>query len=183
MYERQWYVLHVVANHEKRVAQHLAVRSVEHYLPLYQETSRWTDRTVQLKRPLFTGYVFTRFSPQQRLSVISVPGVLHLLGDTITDTVSAEELERIRLALMTGYSLRPHPRLAIGTEVQVRGGVFDGVKGLVAELRRECKVVIAVAAVQQCFSLEVGIDQIELLNKPPRDAGLSYPGQLANART
>ena len=30
----------------KRVAQHLIVRSVEHYLPLYAERVKWTDRTV-----------------------------------------------------------------------------------------------------------------------------------------
>jgi len=34
MLENPWHVLHVIANHEKRVAQHLDVRAVEHYLPL-----------------------------------------------------------------------------------------------------------------------------------------------------
>src|ERR1019366_5046267 len=81
MYQSPWHVLHVIANHEKRVAQHLSVRSLEHYVPLYTERSRWTDRSVDLERPLFTGYVFVRFSPESKLSIISTPGVLRLLGN------------------------------------------------------------------------------------------------------
>ena len=99
MYENPWHVLHVISNHEKRVAKHLEVRSVEHYLPLYRKRSQWTDRSVQLERPLFAGYVFVRFSPRERLSVISTPGVVHLLGDAAGSEVSCAELDRIRQAL------------------------------------------------------------------------------------
>jgi transcription antitermination factor NusG len=161
MFEGPWHVLHVIANHEKRVAQHLSVRSVEHYVPLYRTRSQWTDRSVQLERPLFAGYVFVRFSPRERLSVISTPGVLHLLGDSAGSEVSCAELDRIRQALAGGYTLLPHAWLEVGTKVRVNGGVFDGVNGMVTELRRQCSVIIEVAAIRQCFSLEVGIDQVE----------------------
>src|ERR1017187_2832991 len=105
MYESPWHVLHVIANHEKRVAQHLSVRSLEHYVPLYTERSRWTDRSVDLERPLFTGYVFVRFSPESKLSLISTPGVLPLLGDAQRDTVSDDEIGRIRDGLASGCLL------------------------------------------------------------------------------
>lgn len=165
MLESSWHVLHVVANHEKRVAQRLSVRSLEHYLPLYTERSRWTDRSVVLERPLFTGYVFVRFSPQARLSVISTPGVLQLLGDDERDTVSAAEIARIRNGLASGCLLRPHRGVSLGTRVRVRGGVFDGVEGVVTEFRRQCGVIITLAAIQQSFSLEVDLDDIEVLSK------------------
>lgn len=173
MFENPWHVLHVASNHEKRVVQHLDAHAVENYLPLYTEKSKWSDRTVRLERPLFTGYVFIRFSPQQRLSVLSVPGVLHLLNGNGCSTVSEEELDRIRLGLSNGCLLRPHPWVAVGTNVRVSGGIFDGVSGIVTELRRECKVVIALSAVQQCFSLEIELDQLEVLKMPMR----SLPGR------
>jgi transcription antitermination factor NusG len=163
MWGNSWHVLHVIANHEKRVAQHLQVRSIEHFLPLYSERSRWTDRTVQIERPLFLGYIFIRFSPQQRLSVISTPGAIRLLGDSDTQKVSPVELNRIREGLANGYSLRPHASFPVGTRVRIRRGVFEGVDGVVTELRQQCKVIIALAAVQQCFSLEVGLDDVELV--------------------
>jgi transcription antitermination factor NusG len=165
MYEDSWSVLHVIANHEKRVAQQLAVRSLEHYLPLYAERSRWTDRTVTLERPLFPGYVFVRYSPENRLSLITIPGALKLLGNDRADTIEYAEIDRIRQALASGYELRPHPRVFIGTRVRIRRGIFESLEGIVTELRRNCRVIIAVSAVEQCFSLEADLRSIEVLGE------------------
>jgi len=176
MYDSRWQVVHVIANHEKRVAQHFASRCVEHYLPLYTEKSRRTDRAVRLERPLFTGYIFVRPSLTDRLPIISAPGVLRLLGDNHLHTVSEREIGAIREALEKGYALRPHPALAVGTPVRVRNGVFDGVMGVVTELRRKCNVVIQVAAVQQCFSLELPCEDLEVTTQfAPRGVGNLTP--------
>jgi len=165
MPEEPWSVLHVLANHEKKVAQHLAVRSLEHYLPLYTERSQWTDRTVTLERPLFPGYVFVRYAHETRLSVITIPGALRLLGHEGAETVDCGEVERIREALAHGYVLRPHPAVFAGTRVRVCRGIFESLEGIVTELRRNCKIIIAVSALQQCFSLESDLRNIEVLKE------------------
>jgi len=171
MHESPWQVLHVVANHEKRVAQHLSVRSLEHYLPLYIERSRWTDRSVILERPLFTGYVFVRFSPHAKLSVVSTPGVIRLLGDHECETVSAEEIDTIRNGLASGCLLRPHPHVSVGTPVRVLSGVFEGVEGIVTKIRHQCRVIIALSTVNRYFSLEVELGDIDVLHKTVSWAG------------
>jgi transcription antitermination factor NusG len=163
MSQSPWHVLFVVANHEKNVAKHLSVRSVEHYLPLYTERSRWSDRWTVVERPLFVGYIFVRYSSQNRVSMISTPGVVRLLGDSSYDTVSAEEIERIRQGLASGCLLRPHSDLPVGTPVRVRRGVFEGTEGVVAELRQRCKVVMSLSCIRQCFSLEVDCDDLEIV--------------------
>ena len=156
-----WQVLHVRSNFEKRVAQHLAARTIEHYLPLYWERVRRTDRSVMVVRPLFPGYVFVRYPAPSRIAVISTPGVVRALGDEPGSLVSGAELERIREGLSTGLLLRPHPRVAVGTRVRVRTGVFTGVEGIVAELRQRCKVVLSIAVMQKCFSLEAEMSELE----------------------
>jgi transcription antitermination factor NusG len=166
MHSSPWHVLHVLSNREKKVAQHLEVRTIEYYLPLYKEKVKWTDRTVTAERPLFSGYVFARFDPQYRIPVISTPGVLRLLGDQMWDLVEDEELEKIRAGLAKGLSLRPHPTINVGTRVRIRNGVFEGVEGVVSELRQQCKVIITLAAVRQCFALEAEIDDLQVLSKP-----------------
>ena len=168
-----WHVLHVLSNHEKRVSQHLVVRGVEHYLPIYTERVRWTDRTVVAERPLFSGYVFARSSLQTRCLIISTPGVLHLLGDGERDMVSSEELDKIRNGLSSGMSLRPHPEIAVGARARVRNGIFAGAVGLVTDLRHQCKVIISLAAIQQSFSLEVELDDLEILTKPTSRPGMN----------
>ena len=158
-----WHVLHVRSNHEKLVAQHLTVRAVEHYLPLYSERVKWTDRSVVTERPLFSGYVFARFSPRDRIMVISVPGVVCSLGDDEGSLVSCSEIDRIREGLSSGLLLRPHPNVPVGERVRVRGGIFAGAEGVVTEFRHQCKVVIALAAVRQSFSLEMDLGDVEVL--------------------
>lgn len=165
MCKEPWHVLHVIANHEKKVARHLAERSLQHYLPLYVERSRWTDRTVSIERPLFPGYLFVRFLPESRLSVISTPSILRILGDGETETVDGAEIERIRTALASEYVLRPHSPILMGTRVRICRGIFAGRDGVVMELRRTCTVVIALSATEQCFSLEADLGDIEVLEQ------------------
>ena len=180
-----WHVLHVRSNFEKRVADHLAVRAVEHYLPLYRERVRWSDRTVVAERPLFSGYVFARFLPEARMNVISTPGVGRLLGDNEGSLISCDELDKIRAGLASGLLLRPHPGVAVGTKVRILRGIFEGVEGVVTEFRQQCKVIIALAAVQPCFSLEVEIGNIVVVKqpipeKPPVEAGWAWDMPGAN---
>jgi transcription antitermination factor NusG len=182
MCDEPWSVLHVIANHEKRVARQLAVRSLEHYLPLYTERSRWTDRTVTLERPLFPGYVFVRFSPETRLSVITTPGVLKLLGNEGTEKVDSVEINRIREALANGYVLRPHIRISEGTRVRVCRGIFESQEGVVTELRRSCSVIIALSAGEQYFSLETDLSDIEVLSKTVVDAGKEPPIDISKVK-
>ena len=165
MTEHPWRVLHVISNHEKRVVQHLASRSLEHYLPLYALKSRWSDRTVALERPLFPGYVFTRFAPTERIGALSTPGVLSLLGGGDLGVVSADEITRIREGLAAGHTLRPHAAIGKGTRVRVCNGVFEGSEGLVTELRGQCKVILTVRAINQCFSLCVESSDLEVVNE------------------
>jgi len=162
-----WHVLHIRSNCEKRVARSLGVRDIEHYLPLYQERVKWTDRTVISERPLFPGYVFARFLAQSRIAVISTPGVVRSLGDDPGDLISDAELDRIRKGLASGLLLRPHPHVSVGTRVRVRNGVFADVEGIVAEFRQQCKVVISLAPVRQSFSLEVEFSDLEVMDKFP----------------
>ncbi len=168
-----WHVLQVRSNFEKRVAQHLTVRAVEHYLPLYRERVKWSDRTVITERPLFSGYVFARFTHESRITVISIPGVARSLGDENGNLVSNAELDKIREGLASGLLLRPHPSVAVGARVRIRNGIFEGVEGVVTEFRQQCKVILALAAVQQGFSLEVELGDIEVLRKPVAKAGPS----------
>jgi transcription antitermination factor NusG len=176
MHESRWHVLHVVANHEKRVAQHLAARSLEHYLPLYSERSRWTDRVVKLERPLFAGYVFVRLGQEARLPALTTPGVLRLLGEAERDTVSETEIDRIREGLASGCLLRPHAGMTPGSQVRVIRGAFEGAEGVVTDFRKQCRVVIELSATRQCFSLELDLEDIEVqrvraVNDVPRRVG------------
>jgi transcription antitermination factor NusG len=177
--ERPWFVLQVLTNQEKKVARHLALRAIEHYLPLYCERSRWSDRVANLERPLFAGYVFTRLAPQTRLTVISTPGVLRLLGDDERHAVPAQEMDRIRQSLASGGQLRPYGGSVVGSRVRVVEGPFQGIEGIVTDLRQSCKVILLLSATRQCFSLEIDVANIEVLEGSDAAQGGDTIRQLA----
>src|SRR5258708_30735326 len=75
-----WYAAYTSANHEKRVGEQLAVRSVEHFLPLYSSLRRWKDRRGKLELPLFPRHVFVRLALRDRLVVLPIPPVGGVVG-------------------------------------------------------------------------------------------------------
>jgi hypothetical protein len=106
--------------------------------------------------------------------------VIRLLGEHENDAVSGEEIDRVRDGLASGCLLRPHPHVSIGTPVRVRSGVFEGVEGIVTELRHQCRVIIALSAVKQCFSLELDLGDIQVLRKTPAISTPVLPGADQN---
>jgi transcription antitermination factor NusG len=102
---QEWNALYVRHNHEKAASRFLAAHGVDHYLPLCSEQSEWSNRCkVVVERPVFPGYVFVCFTPEQRKLVLRAPGVVCLAGErdkfgTITDT----DIQRIREAIALGY--------------------------------------------------------------------------------
>src|SRR5260370_18215482 len=78
--EPRWYAASTFANHEKRVAEQLHGRAVEHFLPLYSSVRRWNDRRVQLQMPLFPGDVFLRLPFRDLFRVLEIPGGARLYG-------------------------------------------------------------------------------------------------------
>src|SRR6266481_5545174 len=105
----RWYAAYTCANHEKRVAEQLGVRSVEHFVPLYESVRRWRDRKVRLHLPLFPGYVFVRLALRDRLQVLQVPGVARLVGfNGLPCALPDSEMEALKAGLASGVRAEPH---------------------------------------------------------------------------
>ena len=161
----QWYVAYTYPRHEKAVADQLQLRLVETFLPTYKHTSAWKDRRVKLDLPLFPGYVFTRLPVQDRLKVISAPGVIRMLCYRGTPVaVSDAEIDAIRRCVGSGAKLEPHAYIALGDRVRVREGIFEGLNGIVVRENNKCKLVVSIELIHQSVSLEIDPNCLELVN-------------------
>jgi transcription antitermination factor NusG len=158
----RWYVAYTYPRHEKAVADQLAQRSVETFLPTYTQTSHRTDRRVKLELPLFPGYVFARICVNERLAVISVPSVIRLLSFKGAPVpVSDAELDAVRSCVGKGGNLVPHRFIAVGERVRVREGVFEGLEGIVVRNNNSSKLVVTIALIHQSVAIEIGADLLE----------------------
>src|SRR5579863_3205647 len=132
----RWYAVHTNANHEKRVARQLGDRCIEHLLPLYESVRKWKDRTVCLQMPLFPGYVFTRFALCDKLKVLQIPSVAHLVSfGGHPAPVPEADIHSIQNCLSHGQHVEPYPYLQAGRRARVSGGPLRGMEGII--LRRK----------------------------------------------
>ena len=156
-----WYAAYTSANHEKRVAEQLLQRSVDHFLPLYESMRRWKDRKVRLQLPLFPGYVFVRLALSDRLLVLQVPGVAKLVGFNGTPTaLPQEEIDALKKGLVCGVRAEPHPFLSVGRRVRVKGGPLEGVEGIVTRRKNRLRLVISLDLIRRAAAVE--IDAVDL---------------------
>ena len=161
----RWYVAYTYPRHEKAVADQVQLRSVETFLPTYSIKSQCKDRRVRLELPLFEGCVFTRMTVRERVKILSVPSVIRILSYRGAPVpVSDSEIDAIRTCVANGANFEPHPYIAAGDRVRVREGAFEGLEGIVVRKSNQCKLIVSLSLIQKSVSLEVGADQLEIIN-------------------
>ncbi len=161
----RWFALYTASRHEKRVAQHLGQRAVEFYLPLYKAERRWADGSrVTLDLPLFPGYLFVQMRRGERGRVLSVPGVLSVVGGTGGEPawLPEETIAALRAGVET-LRAQPHPLLTAGQRVRIRSGALAGFEGIVARCKAGLRVVLTVEQIRQSYAVEVAQDDLEPL--------------------
>jgi transcription antitermination factor NusG len=150
-----WYAVYTQPHHEKKVAQQLAARSVEAYLPLYESIRRWKDRRTKLNLPLFPGYVFVRMALPERLKVLEVPSVVQIVGSSShPSALPDEDIERLRLSL-ANRKMEPHPYLTTGKRVRIKSGPLTGLEGTVLRRKGQVRMVISIDAIQRSVTMEL----------------------------
>ena len=153
---RFWFALRVKPRFEKVAVRILQSKGLEGFLPLYKVERRWSDRIKELELPLFSRYVFCRFSPPERLRVLSTPGVQFVVGFGATPLPVADtEIAALQTVMQSGVDARPWPYLRIGQLVRVEGGPLAGLEGILLELRNRGRLVVSVTLLQRSVAVEI----------------------------
>jgi len=155
-----WYACRTRARAEKKVTQLFVGTRIECYLPVVDRERAWADRTKVVSFPLFPGYVFGRFPLTRLHDVLSTPGVVTVLRPNGYPTpVREEELASVRRlvegARETGTVPEPADYLEPGEEVVVTEGPFEGMRGVLLEVRGRRRVAVRIEALRQATSVEV----------------------------
>jgi transcription antitermination factor NusG len=161
----RWYAAYTRANHERRVADQLAERGVDSFLPQYESVRKWKDRKIRLQLPLFPGYVFVHLALQNRLRALQVPGVACLVSSAGRPlAVPEEEFLRIRGFLKQGLHAEPHPYLKPGRRVRVRSGPLEGMEGIVVRRKNGNWLVISMELIQRAVAVDLHAADLEVLS-------------------
>jgi transcription antitermination factor NusG len=160
-----WYAVRVRSQYEDMVARHLRVRGLESFLPLYKEKHRWSDRFKEIEVPLFPGYVFCQFNPVNRLPVLTVPGVVHLVGTGRNPTpIDENEMIALQSAVKSGFAAKPWPFLEVGQKVKIEYGPLIGVEGILLGFRGRQRIVLSISLLQRSVAVEINEDWVRPLS-------------------
>ncbi len=157
-----WWAVYTRHQHEKVVAEMLCTKGFEVFLPLYESTRRWKDRTKLLSLPLFPCYLFVRGGSDRRLQVMTTPGIHTILtrGEEFA-VIPDGEIEAIQRAVEGPSSVEPHPFLKCGMRVRVIRGALEGVEGILTRKKNLLRLVLSVEMLAQSVSVEVHASDVE----------------------
>jgi transcription antitermination factor NusG len=161
-----WYAIQTRSRHEKLVARQLEGQGVDSFLPLVAKTHRWSDRSKTVELPLFPGYAFVRTaaSPEDRVRILKIHGVVNFVGAPGHATPIPEgQIEAVKSFVSCELPFTNHPYLRVGQRVRVRGGSLDGVEGILVAHNEKRNLVISVEPIQRSLSVPIeGYDVVPI---------------------
>jgi transcription antitermination factor NusG len=151
-----WFALQTRPKREKSVAAALESKGYESFYPIYRERRRWSDRCVDVERPLFPGYVFCRLTNASFGKVLLTAGVTRMLGFGPTPaeipTAQIEPLQRVHESCA---GRAPWSYLATGTRVRIESGPLSGVEGIYSADSDHRGLILSVDLLQRSVAVTI----------------------------
>jgi transcription antitermination factor NusG len=166
--QKRWYAVQTRSNFEKRVAQELAGKGVENFLPAVAENRRWKDREKVIEMPLFRGYLFVQLADclDSRWKVLRSSGVVRIVGrGQEAEPVPDSEIASIRQLLQSGTTFSVCPYLREGMRVRVRRGALEGVEGILLRAKNGSRLVISVDLLSRSVATEIDAENAEQMEE------------------
>lgn len=155
-----WHVLYVKPRCEKKMAGYCGAHDIEFDLPLREETKIYQRRKVTVLKPVFPGYIFLRFLPADKLTVLKSNLTVRILP--IENQVQfCRELQQIRQALAIDPTLDASAAFQAGRRVMIKSGPFQGLEGIVQVVKGRMKVVLNVDIIGRALTVEAGMEILE----------------------
>ncbi|HTL08796.1 MAG TPA: UpxY family transcription antiterminator [Chitinophagaceae bacterium] len=163
---KKWYVVYTRPKWEKKVADQLGRKKIEHYCPLNKVHKQWADRKKLVAEPLFSSYVFVCIDESEQLSVRLTDGIINFvywLGKPAE--VRNDEIQAIRDFLTDYHDVRlEKTRVNPNDIVRVIGGPLVTQKGQVLSVKNKTVKVI-LPSLGYMMHAEVETSNVEIISK------------------
>ena len=151
-----WFAVRVNSNCERRTVTALTGKGYESFVPLCWQYRNWSNRIRKVERAMIPGYVFSRFNPEDRLPILTIPGVTYIVGTSAGPLpVDPDELAALRRIAESSALAEPWPFLSAGQVVKLASGPLRGLCGRLVSTSRDTKVVVSVTLLQRSVAVEV----------------------------
>ena len=152
----KWFALQVRTRWESSTESLLAGKGFETFLPKYMNRVRRNGRMKDAQFPLFPGYVFCRFDPQDRLPILVTPGVISVVSrGRLPVPLEDSELAAVQTIVQSNLPVQPWPYLEIGERVRIQDEALSGLEGILISFKGTHRIVVSVSLLRRSVSLEI----------------------------
>ena len=159
-----WYAIQTRYRFERKAAAQLQNKGIETFLPVIEESHRWSDRQKVISVPLFSGYVFVRLEPSSaRATVLRTEGVIAFVefhGDAAP--IPNKQIDDLQRLLSKKMPCSLHAFLTIGQKVRIRGGCLDGLEGILEQSGPK-RLVISISCIQRSVAVKIEGYELDLV--------------------
>ncbi len=166
--DKKWYVLQAKPLKEKKVFEQIHKKNIEVYLPTVETIRYWSDRKKKINVPLFPGYLFVFADKHERYDAISntIGALRYLMYQRRFAVVKEEEINNIRISLVKPERVKIEDICLLeGDYVEITGGIFKGLKGVIVQFRGNYKLMVSITEINTTFSVELSNSEVKLINK------------------
>jgi transcription antitermination factor NusG len=170
----RWFAVRVRSRQEKSAAAIMKSKGLETFLPLYPSPRSGPGAGRQALLPLLPGYLFCKFDPARRLSVLLTRGVVGVIGiGNRPEPWDDSEIAAIRTLYDSGAPLKPWTDSTPGHWSQIDCGLLSGLQSLVCHSKERDHIVIRLCRLQRSIAMEIGRDSAApgLIHNLPDFAG------------
>jgi len=157
-----WCVCHTRPRCEKKFERLLLAEGFAHYLPLVTSIRHYERQTKRHTKPLFPGYVFTRF-PAELRSRLYQQDLLARIIPADDESRLLRQLGDVQRVLAAGFEINPHPPLKRGDLVKVAGGPLHGLEGRIDDPSNPQGIVVSVDVLQQGLLVKIPLAHLQPL--------------------
>lgn len=159
-----WFAIQVAPRAEKRVAEYLAYKGHQSFLPLCRSLRRWSDRRKLLEMPLIPGYVFCRMGEAATGMVLTTPGIVRIVGfGGKPAPVAEEEIRTLEQVVRSGVDASPAQFVKVGQKVEVKNGPLSGIAGIIIQIKNHRRLIISVETLMKSIALDVDAYEVAAL--------------------
>jgi len=168
-----WFATEVVPRHEKAVRRMLDFKGYRTSLPMRKTAhSRRCGTSWESEKPLISGYVFVSGDYDNKLRVISTPGVLRIVGfDGHAGLIPHSDIEALERVAASPLPAAECGYFKLGDSVRLTGGPLKGLQGSVVREPKGARFVVRVDMLQRSVAVEIDGTWAE----PVRDARAPLP--------
>lgn len=159
--EFPWFAVQVKPRHEKAVALAVRCKGFVAFLPTYESRHHSCGHWRVADLPLFPGYVLSRFNPEKRLPILTIPGVFSIVSRGRVPA-PLEEHEVLAIQGVVDHEMRASPvaYLESGDRVRMVEGPLAGVEGFYQGQNEKRRLILSIALLQRSIAVEVDPDWV-----------------------